>query len=78
MMQSNFYLQISIKELGFQHAPSGKRLLAKNGLVPVLKQVSASPVHATEPSGVAAQQLPHHPRDGGVSGSQQHLEVVGH
>jgi len=53
-------------------------LLAKNGLVLVSKQVPASSVHATEPSGVAAQKLPHHPRDGGVSGSQQHVEVVGH
>jgi hypothetical protein len=25
MMQSSFYLQISIKEQGFQHAPAGKR-----------------------------------------------------
>ena len=53
-------------------------LLAKNGLVLVSKQVPASSVHATDPSGVAAQQLPHHPRDGGVSGSQQDVEVVGH
>ena len=53
-------------------------LLPKNGLVPVLKQMPAPPVHAIEPSGVDAQKLLHHPRDGGVSGSQQHVEVVGH
>jgi hypothetical protein len=29
MMQSNLYLQISIKEQGFQHAPAGKRPSAK-------------------------------------------------
>ena len=29
------------------------------------------------PSGVAAQKLPHHPCDWGVSGSQQQMEVVG-
>jgi hypothetical protein len=33
---------------------------------------------AIEPSGVAAQKLSHHPCDGGVSGSQQKVEVVGH
>ena len=34
-------------------------------------------MQATGPSGVAAQKLPHHPCDGGDSGSQQQVEVVG-
>jgi hypothetical protein len=79
MMQSNLYLQISIKEQGFQHAPSSKRPSGKEWTCTGFETgVRFSGAHATEPSGVAAQHLPHHPRDGGVSGSQQHVEVVGH
>jgi hypothetical protein len=43
----------------------------------VLKQMPAPPVHAIELSGVAAQKLPHHPYDGGVSGSQQQVQGLG-
>jgi hypothetical protein len=78
MMQSNLYLQISIKEQGFQYALAGKRPSGKEWTCTGLKQMTATPVHAIEPCGVDAQKLPHHPRDGGVSGSQQHVEVVGH
>jgi hypothetical protein len=36
------------------------------------------PMQAVEPAGVPAQKLSHDLRDGGVSGSQQQVEVVGH
>jgi len=52
--------------------------LAENGFVAVLKQMSRPTMQAIEPSGVAAQKLSHDPCDGGVSGSQQQVEVVGH
>jgi hypothetical protein len=48
------------------------------GFVAALKQMPAPPVHAIELSGVAAQKLPHHPCDGGVSGSQHQLEGLKH
>lgn len=50
-------------------------LLAKNGLVPVLKEVPVAPVPSVEIHHVSGQQLAHAMRQGTVPGSNQKVKM---
>jgi hypothetical protein len=52
--------------------------LAQNGLVPILKQVPASPVPQVETDGIARQKPPHDIGNGNKPGAQQNMKVIGH
>lgn len=65
--------------MGAAHQFQQVRLfLAENGFAAILKQMSGATLQAIEPARAAAQHLTHHPCDGGISGSQQRVKVVGH
>jgi hypothetical protein len=53
-------------------------LLAENGLVPVLKQVAASPVPAVETHGVSRQKPLHNGCNGSQPGAHKQMEMIGH
>jgi hypothetical protein len=50
--------------------------LAQNGLVPVLKQVPASPVPQVEADGIARQKPPHDIGNGNNPGAQQKMKMI--
>ena len=52
--------------------------LAQNGLVPILKQVPASPVPQVEADRVARQKPPHDIGNGNRPGAEQKMKVIGH
>jgi len=52
--------------------------LAQNGLVPILKQVPASPVPQVEADGIARQKPPHDIGNRNKPVAEQKLKVIGH
>ena len=52
--------------------------LAQNGLVPILKQVPASPVPQVEADGITRQKPPHDIGNGNKPGAEEKMKVIGH
>jgi hypothetical protein len=52
--------------------------LAQNGLVPILKQVPASPVPQVEADNIARQKPLHDIGNGNKPGAEQKMKVIGH
>lgn len=51
--------------------------LAENGFIAVLEQLTMPPVPFVEGHGIAGEQTPHGCSDGGWSGSQQEMKMIG-